>query len=465
MIKQLILLFFVFFLMAALAIAAIWIQIIPEYRSEAEIRVRPIIPHLVFQTEDNGMIPQYESFMNTQVSIMRSLTVLQRVLDQQAVRETQWYKEPPKSLMQRLRGKTPAPPVERLRNFLSIQPRPKSEIIEVIFTDSSPKDAKIIVDAVLEHYMQYIGEKSDATKDELYKKLVEQYKSLDNEIHGREMISVELSRSLGTGTPKELISSKRIRLDSTQARLNEIRQKIAVSQWKRKKLEDLVKQEIIPERKDVPVDTTVQMEKKPKYYEDSEWRALDINVRTIQHSIADNELDPNNPEIIRATKDMEFSKELLRLREAQLDEQWHDRSKIAPEVPIAITSDSGPDYEEDLRTLEFQLAQIKYEEQLLVAELRKQQVEFQELFENAQLLENENNSLQHKRDLFKAVRQRLDQKNMERIVPGPIEVLTRAFVPSEPYKDRRVLYTAIVLILDGLGIILSGCLLHRHGFL
>ena len=465
MIKQLILLFFIFFLVAALVIAAIWTWIIPKYRAEAEVRIRPIIPHLVFRTEDSGMIPLYESFVNTQVSIMRGSTVLQRVLDQQVVQDTQWYKEPSKPLVKRLFGKPPAPPMERLRNFLSIQPRPKTEIIDVIFTDSSPEDARIIVDTVLDQYIKYNGEKSDSTKDKLYKKLVDQYKSLENEIRGREMIIAELRKSLGTETPQELISSRRVRLDSTQARLNEIKRKIAVSQWKRKKLEDLMKQEIAPERNDVPVDSTVQMEKKPKYHEDSEWRALDINVRTIQHSIATSELEPNNPEIVKATKDVEFSKELLRLREAQLDEQWSNRPKNVPEVPATITSDSAHDYEEDLRILDLQLAQIKYEEQLLVAEFRKQQVEFQRLFENAQLLEKENNSLQHKRDLFKAVQQRLDQKNMERNVPVPIEVLTRAFAPSEPYKDRRILYTAIVLILDGLGITLSGCLLHRHGFL
>jgi len=465
MIKQLILLFFIFFLMAALVIAAIWTQIIPEYKAEAEVRIRPVIPRLVFRSEDNGMIPLYESFVNTHVSIMRGSTVLQRVLDQQEVQETQWYNEPPKSLMQRLQGKPPAPPIERLRNFLSIQPRSKSEIIDVIFTDSNAKDAGIIVDTVLDQYIKYISEKSDATKDELYKKLVEQYKSLDNEIKGREIISAQLRRSLGTGTPQELISEERIRLNETQARLSELHQSIAISEWERKKLEDLMKLPITPDRNDVPVDSTVQMEKKPKYHEDSEWRALDIKVRTIQHGIATNELEPNNPEIIRATKDIEFAKELLQLREAQLDEQWHDRPKIASEVPITITDSGGPDYEEELRTLERQLARTKYEEQLLLPEFKKQQAEFQRLFDTAQLLEKENNALQHKRDLFKAVRQRLDQKNMERNVPGPIEMLTRASVSSEPYKDRRVLYTAIVLILDGLGIILSSCLLHRQGFL
>jgi len=458
MIKQLILLFFVFFLMAALAIAAIWTQIIPEYRAEAEIRVRPIIPHLVFRTEDNGMIPLYESFMNTQASIMRGSTVLQRVLDQREVQETQWYNEPPVSLMQRLQGKPPAPPVERLRDFLSVQPRPKSEIIDVIFTDSSSRDAKIIVDAVVEQYIQLIGEKSDADKDFLYDKLVEQYKSLENEIKGREHIIAQFRSSLGTGTPQELISSMRLRLEDTQASLFKLRQSIAVLDWE-------VKQAISNDSDDVPVASTAQVEKKPKYHEDSEWRALDINVRTTQHSIAISELEPNNPEIIRATKDMEFAKELLLLRETQLDEQWRDRQKNNTSTVPIITNTDSPGYKESKASMEFQLDRARQEELLLVEELDRQKKGFQDSFTDAQSLETENNVLQHKRDLFKAVQQRLDIKNMESNVRGSIEVLTRAFASSEPYKDRRILFTAIVVILDSIGIILSACILHRHGFL
>ncbi len=440
----------IFVLVAAPAIAAIWTQVVPEYRARAEVQVRPIIPYLVFRTEDSGMIPLYSSFVNTQVSIIEGLVVLQRALDQQEVQETKWYKEPPKPLVQRLLGNPPASHIERLRDGLSVKPRKETEIIDVTFVDLSTKDAKIIVDAVLDQYIKYNGEKSDATKDELYSKLVDQYKSLDNEIKGQEMISAELSRSLGTGTPQELISGKRVRLDSTQARLNEMRQSIAVLEWKRKKLEDLIKQAVTDDSNDVSVDSTVTMENQPKYYEDAEWRRLDINVKTIRHQIATSLLTSRHPDNIQAKKDLEFTEELLRQREAQLSEQWRDRPKNAAGVPITVTDDSGPDYKEELRTLEHQLAQIKYEEQLLLAELKEQQGKFQELFENAQLLEKENNALQHKRELFSAVRQRLDQKNMERNVPGSIEVLTRASVSSKPYNDRRITFTAMALVM-GLG--------------
>jgi len=60
--RKSILLLVVFVLVAAPAIAAIWTQVIPEYRASAEVRVQPIIPYLVFRTEDSGMIPLYSSF-------------------------------------------------------------------------------------------------------------------------------------------------------------------------------------------------------------------------------------------------------------------------------------------------------------------------------------------------------------------------------------------------------------------
>ncbi len=434
--RQSVLLLLVFVLLVASVIAAIWTLIVPEYRASAEVRVRSIIPYLVFQTEDSGMIPFYSGFVNTQVSIMRSSTVLQRVLDQQEIQETQWYKKPPIPFKQRLLGNPTASHMERLRDSLQVFPRGGTEIIDVFLTDSSAKEAQLIVNTVLHHYIIYIGEMSDKAKDKLYRQLVDRYHSLEKEIEGRENISAALSRSLGTGTPQELISGKRIHLDETQARLSELRRSIAVLEWKKANADD-------------SNDAAGRMEKQPKYHEDAEWRKRDVDVRTIQHNIATSELDPNNPEIIRATKDMKFAEELLRLRETQLDEQWLGR-------PINA---GGPGYKVEIRSMS--LEQVKQEDKLLRVDLDKQKADFEMLFLNSQLLEKENNALQHKRELFSAVRQRLDQKTMERNVPGPIEVLTPASVSSEPYKDRRIMFTAITLVLGSLGLTFSGWLLKR----
>lgn len=430
----------VFVITAAPLVSIIWTQIVPKYQARAEVRVRPIIPYLVFRTDDNGMIPLYNSFLNTQVSIIRSLTVLQRVLEQQEIQKTQWYKMNRQSFVSRFRD-TKMSPIERLRDNLSVRPRRQTEIIDTSFIATDPKEAELIMNTVLEQYVKYIREMSDATEDALYRQLGDQYKSLESEIQGREKIIAELRNSIGTGAPEELISSKRINLDQAQLRLNELQQHIALLEWDRTKLEELRNKSDASDSNDI----TSGMEKELKYSDDPEWRQLDVNMRTIQHNIENSVYSSQNPEIIRMKNDLKFAEELLRRRESQLDEQYRNRQ---------VSSDgiAGINYEEKLKSMEYEWKKSKREEQFLIEDIKGLQEEYEKLFKSAQLLEKENNELSHKRELFEAVRQRIDQKNMERNVSGTIDVLMWAFVPSKPYNDRRVVFTAMVLILAlGLG--------------
>ncbi len=428
----------VFILVAAPALAVIWSQVTPEFQAAAQVRIRPIMPFLVFKTEDSGAIPLYESYVNTQVSIIGGTTVLDRVLLLPEVQQTQWYKNPPKSLVERLTGNPPTQRI-RLQDALSARPRKDTEFIDVTFTDRSPQDAQLILNAVLDQYVQYLGYMSDATQDKIYNQLVEQYRSLESEILGREKVTAELRQQLGTATPEELVSSQRVRLDEAQARLAEVKQNIKVLEW------------------EITQATTVDSNdaltaKQLRYYEDAEWRRLDGNVRNIQHAIETSIMTDKHPDAIRAQKDLAFAEELLRVREGQLDDEWANQPKNTDGLSMGTAAAGGPGYMDSLPLLKYRLDRAKYEEQLLETELKAQQTEFDDLFGRAQLLEKENLDLQHKRDLFDAVRQRRDQKNMERNVPASIEVLTRATLPSEPYSDRRITLTAMTMILAlGLG--------------
>lgn len=432
----------VFILVSAPMIAAIWTQIIPKYSARAEIRVRPIIPRLVFRTEESGPIPFYDSFVNTQVSIIRSLTVLQRVLDQEQVQQTRWYKDPPASLMDKLRGNT-IPPMERLRDSLSVRPRPRTEIIDVSFLDRSASEAKMIVDAVLDQYMRYTAERSDATSDQLHRQLLNQYQTLEKEIQGREIALAELHKTLGTETPQNLISSKRMQLDGIQTRLGWLQQTIAVLEWE-------IAQVAGADANDVGTVVVGEAKEQPPYHDDAEWRKLDLNVRTLEHQIEGSLYAANNPQRKKMEKDLAFAKELRQTREEQLDERWERQPQERISLPQTATAMTGLGYGADASHLEFQLARTRREEQLLQEELATQQAEFKTLFETAQLLQKESNTLQQRRELFDAVRERLDQKNMERNVPGAINVLMRAYSPSKPASDRRMVFTAMALF-AGLG--------------
>jgi len=217
-------------------IGLIWTQVVPQYTARAQVRVSPIIPRLVFRTDENGAIPFYDSYVNTQVSLIRSITVLQRVLDREDVQKTSWYQRPRLSLKGRLLGNPPIPPLERLRDGLSVRPRPKTEIIDVSMTDPSPTEAALLVDEVLGLYMIHIGETSTATKDSLFAELTSQHNSLRDTIKGHEDYCTRLLAQLNTNDSRALISSKRFDLDWAESRLNDLRRSIESLEFEHEQL-------------------------------------------------------------------------------------------------------------------------------------------------------------------------------------------------------------------------------------
>jgi uncharacterized protein involved in exopolysaccharide biosynthesis len=426
----------VFLLVTIPVIFGIWTLIVPEYRVAAQVRVRPIIPRLVFKTDDNGPIPLYPSYLNTQVALIMSPSVLQRVLDNPEVQQTNWYRKNEKST----NGKSSSH-IDRLTKVLNIQPRWMTEVIDVVMTDPDAKEAATIVNAILDEYITYVREGLDQDDDMMYRKLLEEYNSLRVEIDGREKVAAKLRKDLGTGTPEELISQRRVRLDTMESQLEGIRRQIAMYQWQQKLQE-----------KDK--DTSKLAEKVPstqpgtdRYEADGEWRRLYLDYRGVQHQldIQRDRLGKKHPKIAELQKNAQLAQELLQSRQEYLDTQFihsSDLQVMANQAASAAMQDS--------KTLEQTIKRLKYEENLLSGDVQKEQVNFERAFDSAQMLSRENDIIRYKRELYQAVRTRLNEKEMERNVPGSIEVLSRAQIPSGPYQDRR-LFFSLVMIFAGLG--------------
>ena len=173
----------IFILVSAPALALVWTQIVPKYQAMAQVRVRPIIPYLVFKTEDSGAVPLYESYKQTQCSYIKTDAVLQHVLDQPEIQQTKWWKNTPESLVQRA-TKNPLARLDRLKQALSARNLTGTEIIDITFIDPNSKDARLIVNTVVDQYLDYVVEMSDTTQDKLYKKLSDEFDSLKKEIDG-----------------------------------------------------------------------------------------------------------------------------------------------------------------------------------------------------------------------------------------------------------------------------------------
>jgi capsular exopolysaccharide synthesis family protein len=417
----------VFVLVSAPAIGLIWTQTVLMYGARAELQVSPVIQGYF---DKDRPVPFYPQFVNTQVSIVRSPMVLNRVVESDKIRETQWYAAPSKSLIQKLLGGE-VPHLERLRKSLSVRPRARTEIIDISFTARSDADARLIVNTVLDEYIVFAGKERDRTREVRDEKQEADYALLQTEIKTKEKSRAGLLKELRTGNPDKLIGTQQVRLEEMKTRLAELDITIG-----------LLKREIDQMGQVDSNDTeAIIAAEQPAYYEDTHWQQLDLRLKTYQHEISGGVHGPTHPETIRLTRDMEFAEELLREREEQLDEQWRKRSTGLPMV--ADGQISSPAVKRTL--LEEQLERLEYEKNRRDKQRKELKEEFDKRVKNAQWLEEQNIELLDMRAKAGKMLQSIEQRNRERKVPHTIAVLTRAYSRSEPDKDRRVVYTAMAL--------------------
>ena len=475
----------IFVVVAVPSIAAIWVLVAPEYKARAEIRVSPIRPKFVFPTEENGMIPLYESYKNTQVAVILSPTVLQRALEEEEVQTTKWLRDPPKSLSQWLGGQAETS-MERLRAAITVSPRRQSEIIDISFSAQDGKEAADVVNAIVDHYMVDVAEKTDETHDILYRKLTAQHQILRDGISTHEKFLAGLRKELGTGLPDELIAKRRVRLDETQAHLDEIRRKVSVLEMHKRELRSgAISTQQMERIEYIQVVSGMNAEQREQLRDRlaahlQMWRDQmardEADLRELTNALA---MDPNDPAAKRNRKLEEVKarmvivkdqteaiewrmRELKRVGQAPVEEraaptgqlwvcpeyhsdpEWDRLNLAVGTVRTMQPAGTGPanaraDCREELKLKELELASLS-------ARAQRERAEFEEVFSKAQLMDKESRVVRHKLQLFQAVQERLDQKRMERNVPASIDVLTRAIMPTKASGDRRALYTILVLV-------------------
>jgi capsular exopolysaccharide synthesis family protein len=424
-----------FICIAVPMVTAVWMFVTPEYQVTGQIRVRPIIPRLVFKTDDNGPIQYYTSYLDTQVAVITSPAVLQRVLELPEVQNTAWYRKKEFVLI----GVQPSP-MDRLLKTLQVRPRGRTEVIDVTLADPDPREASQIVNSILANYISMVRESLDQTDDMMYKKLMEEYTSLRNEIEGREQLVAKLKKDLGTGTPEELISQRRIRLDGLDSDLEKTRRTIAACEWQIKTLKSKHAELTGKASATQPVNL--------QYESDVEWRKLYSAWRTNQARIEveRDRLGESHPKMIELVKNTKLTEDLMKNRQRYLDGQMLARNDVR-----LASQEVGMGLGRNIQAMEEQVRQLKNDEALLQHDQKYEQAAFDKVFDTAQMLARENETIRYKREVYEKVRSRLNEKEMERNVPGSIDILAKASPPSEPQKDRR-LFFSIMTILGGFGL-------------
>jgi len=117
----------------------------PKYTSTGIIRIKPNKERILYQNDQNGIMPMFDAYMGSQVSLIRA----RRIVDN-AMQQPDW-----KELKRPLTA-------EQIQDFFenleAVNPR-GSELVMVNFSDEDPDAARRGTKSVIDAYEQLYGER------------------------------------------------------------------------------------------------------------------------------------------------------------------------------------------------------------------------------------------------------------------------------------------------------------------
>lgn len=419
-----------FLLFAIPAVAAAWLLTKPLYEARATVEVSPMIPRIVYETEQSGIIPLYAQYLNDQVGVLRSPTVLERVLDSPEVQQTEWYRQQPQPIL----GSPPAK-LDRLRREVNASVRPRTSFVDIEMTGPDPTTAALIVNTVVDEYLKFVNEKAQRFDDDVYKVLSEEYNSLQATIDGLKSVVADLRGDLLTATPEELQSQQRQRLDAQIAALEDRERAVALAEWRREQL--LALQAAAPATSSQPAVAQAP------YAMDPEWREYFMALKTAEQDVAakSESLGENNYELLRARQDVVQARQRLEIREGQLEELL----KLNPDALVAAEG-QGQTLQQQIEAAGREIKQLGFEQQLQAKAVQRERDRLEKTAASAEMLAKELDKLHHAEQRFEDVRQRKVAMEIERRAPASIRIQDRAYPPSVPANSkRRVMLLALAI--------------------
>lgn len=429
----------VFVLISAIAAPGVWLLNKPVFRATASVRVSPVVSRLVFKTEDNGIVPLYRSFRNTQVSIILGKAVLDRVLDREDVQHTLWFREPPRATL----GFRPSR-LYRLRDSLTVRAQRDSELIAVSLSAQRAADAKLLVDSVVEEYKKYSDETLKQRDVQRLDTLARERDRLQKEIDGLVATKFRVSSRLGTVDPEQLRSQLSIQLHVLESQFQSLSRDRSIAQWDLERAtagEQQAAAAGIGSEEKGEVEDSAEVNRSATYMMDSEWRKLNVAVETAgyQLEIARQRYGESHPRIAQLVAGLEHAEHLVKNRELQLDDPAFP---VGPRIAAGAGNNTGVLTVDMLRK---GLARLDQQLALLRGDADKQRAKVLDAGDIAKEIAHYGEEIRYKSDMYEAVRNRLNALKMEGKAPARIGIAAFAILPSMPYKDRRILLVVMAL--------------------
>ncbi len=364
------------------------------YRSVAQIHIAPVIPRVLYDLEENKVMPMFDSYLAAQMELMRSDRAVAGVFN-----SASWAKfnraDTPEARDQFMAG-------------LTITREKKGGMIEIGYTDADPEAARVGVSTLVESYVQ-ISQEDELRRDSLIMQMLDERRtSLTRELGRLNAFEHKLSDEKGQDAIEHDYDAKVRQIESMQT---EMRQLDAV-------LSQVDASAAFPQQSAPPTPTDPRLLRIQTQRADLEARIVASESRGF---------GPSHPELLK-----------LRDELAKLNEQWFAaRDTVAASGEDPMVRDLLAQAGVKLRNVE----QVRAHRKDLQTRLDELNNEIKELARRRMEIANSRKEAENVARRLQETNYRIEQLSVEGRVQGRIEVVNPgsfSLTPANRGNKRQV---------------------------
>lgn len=423
-------------------VLAVWFLYSPRYEARAALYIEPTKPTIAFKDVGDEVFQNYRQYRNDQAANLRSPAVLNRVLEDEQVRQTSWYQEASRFGW----GGAPSK-LELLRDELNVETPRDSSFVYVSLRWRDAREAALIVNTVIRECVEYVANEYDSDDETilaLQEKNAEKLE-LDTRVLKSEIADLLERSGLFTENPDALVQQKVLRLDARQSQSEELKRELQLIKRRLGRSEGGPGLASALDGASTAMNETP--DSRPARAADPQWRALNDAVLDAEFAldVARKRFGDSHPEMIKLRSGSENSRARLK--------EYEERMDALPPLRVASGASGAQEgiaprtMDEYSADLEYQLAELKSEIEAARADLKQTAAQVRELGEKQQELRN----AQERLTLY---RQRAYARKAERQAPPWIKERP-AVVPAQAVnaKQRYMLLLFVLLGAGGAGLV------------
>lgn len=205
----------------------------PLYNSYAQVRVRPVLPRVMYPTDQNSMMPMFESFVRSQVALIGSRRVIDHAIEHE---DWQPYAE----------GSVDDQVAEFSETLIVDHPR-HTELINITFPNPDPRKSQAAVSAIVHAYKDLYGEVNEESSGLRQQTLQQRRLSLENQLDSLEDQIAAVAGQFGPEGLTQMHQLKVQELGKLEQKLNSLEIARAVAEGRENKVDASTRQKMSSE--------------------------------------------------------------------------------------------------------------------------------------------------------------------------------------------------------------------------